>query len=216
MLLPVRSVDVLRKEQRILRVGRFREGPMGPQIVAETDDEDSVALLWHAEVGDIVHSVLYVVSAIGRLVPRRPIDIIAGGTIRSQARLVLLPTLVRRAFNMREAQLLDNVVEVGPKIRACQSSDVLQKKCTGMQLLDSAEDLREHVALVRFASMFAADAEGLAGSTAGEQINPPRVHRVIEGSGIGLLDRPIDPHLLPPLLVEPKCFTGIMIQFDDG
>jgi hypothetical protein len=84
----------------------------------------------------------------------------------------------------------ENVGEVGPKGLAGQAGDVLKQHGARSGFGDGAKHFGKHVSGVRVTAVTASEAEGLAGRTAGQQIDFPLIKSPVDLARIFLDHRP--------------------------
>ncbi len=167
MLFPIRAIDVLRIQERVLRVCWRGEGIVGAGVEPESNDEYPMSLLWYPEVGHIENAMLDHITAIRFLRPTCRPELEEKGALLGNAGSMVLPLLARSYLKMGIGELFDNILEVWSKILASEPLHVFEQKGAWTELPDRPKDLRKHVTTVSFARVFAPETKGLTEGAGG-------------------------------------------------
>ena len=159
-------------------MGAFRELVCG-KIRPGTDDENAQSVLRHAEIGGIERSPGYLILG---LMP-------GCALVGNDPGIVRLPKFIVLRLDTRESKLSENVIEVRPKRRPSQATNVLQQDCFRLQRTDRPENLGEKIPPVLLGQVFAAKAKWLAWRTGREQPDRLAVRFPFDVGYVGLFDR---------------------------
>lgn len=125
------------------------------------------------------------------------------------------PLLISARCDLWKTELVDDVAEVVGECAAEQAFDVLKDESLGLDFANRPHGLREHVAVVPVAVVLTAQREGLAGGTAGYEINAPFVGSKVVRADIALDDSPIASVPRSRAGVQPQGIAGVPVPFNE-
>nr|WP_051935614.1 hypothetical protein [Deinococcus sp. YIM 77859] len=139
---------------------------------------------------------------------------VAAEVMLFQSGEVLGPFLAITSGDLRVLELQADVLEVVPEGLAREALDVLEDEGAGSRLADGADGLREHVAGVVVPGVLPANAEWLAGRTAGHEVHA-LVTIEAQVAYVTLNDRPVTDDGEAAFLVFADCLAGVAVPLGD-
>ncbi len=133
-----------------------RKGPLHPQVIPETDNEDPLALLWNPVISGVHEPDEHVVAQ--RFV-------MSVSVLSLQAREMIRPGFILSLNHLRVGELETNVLQILGEGLARQTLHILDEHGSRPKFPHRPHHLGKHVALVLPAPMPTALGKGLAWRT---------------------------------------------------
>ena len=184
--IPIFLRNPLGYRQRLLRMCRLWKRPPDRKVTAEGHDKHSFTPLGYAEIGCVEEP------------ERSPVfqsPITFGGMVLFKPLQMPVPRLSRFGYQLGIAQAEENVLKIAAKCLTKEPFDVLNKDGLRLRFANGTNHLGEEIPLVVLPFMLAALGPRLAWDATCKQLNIGSKVGVIEGTHIGLKNRPI-PHIL--------------------
>ncbi len=126
------------------------------------------------------------------------------------------PILILMTRNVRVAELEHDVAKILGERLPGEAFHILKNKHLRLSFPDHASRLRKEIPPIGHRPMLAADREGLARRTAGDEIDPAFPAGEVLAMHISFDQRPVPYEFAPSPLVGPDGLASIVIEFQHG